>query len=142
MVKPRRRQEAPAHVVARPTPRLIGFIGRATVTDFEASCLRYIGRCIAQLGHRLIIVPAAGATHAVREGVEVQGGEVREIEAGVLDVADRTLLYPDPTLLARLERAYKDLHEKENIAIISEDDLPGWVTALKIVCNDYGIEQP
>lgn len=126
----------------RPTPKLVGFVGKPDITEYEAACLIYIGRCIQQLGHTLVIVPAPGAASALREGVEAQGGEVRIIEAGVLDVADRTLLYPDPTLLKRLERAYKDLHERENVVIIKDDQLPEWVDAMKTICDDYGIERP
>lgn len=130
-------------VAQRPQPRSIGFVGKTNITDYQAAILTYIGRCIAALGHTLVIVPAKGSATALREGVELQGGKVRTLEAGVLEVADRTLLYPDPPLLARLEHTYKDLRARHDVAIIEDDNaLDGWLIAMKRILTKFGIDLP
>lgn len=143
MARPRRGQEQPAGTVARrPAAKLIGIIGKPDLSDYEAASLTYIGRCIAALGHTLVIVPAAGTATAVRVGVEKQGGEVRELEAGVLAVADRILLYPDPRLTERLRATYPDIDQRENVVFIAEHQLDEWVDAMKAILDDYGIPRP
>ena len=145
MVRSARRQASPADAVGeprRPEHKVVGFIGRGTVNHYEAASLRYIGQCIARLGHTLLIVPAKGAASALREGVEAQEGEVRTLEAGVLDVADRTLLYPDTLLLARLKTAYPDLEQRENVVIIEDTQLDQWVDAMKEILDAYNIPRP
>lgn len=137
------RQDAPAGTLdQRPQSRLIGFVGKGTVTDYEAASLRFIGQSIALLGHTLILVPSKGAADQIREGFELQGGMVRTLEAGVLDVADRTLLYPDPPLLRRLKTAYPDLDNMKNAVIIHEDQIDLWVDAMKEILDDYSIPRP
>lgn len=126
----------------RPAHKSVGFIGRGTISDYEAICLTYIGKCIALLGHTLIVVPAKGAATALREGVEAQGGEVRTLEAGVLEVSDRVLLYPDPQLTQRLRAVYPDIDERESVVFIRDNQLDEWVDAMKAILDDYGIERP
>jgi hypothetical protein len=142
MARPKSAPPATPDPVRRPQHKLIGFIGRRLISDYEAASLTYIGRCIAALGHTLVIVPAPGAAAALREGVEAQGGEVRTLEAGVLEVADRTLLYPDPKLTERLRAAYPDIDERENVVFIEERQLDEWVDAMKSILSDYGIARP
>lgn len=143
MVKPDRKPAAAARPVgARPRNLLVGFIGKPDITDYEAASLTYIGKCIAQLRHRLILVPAKGAADALRVGVEAMGGEVRTVTAGVLDVADRILLYPDSRLTERLEQAYPDIRERENVVFIGEDQLDEWVDAMKTILDERGIPRP
>lgn len=126
----------------RPEHRRIGFIGKPNITDFEAASLTYIGQCLARLGHTLVIVPAKGAVTALRVGVEAQGGSVQEVQRGVLDTSDRTLLYPDPPLLQRLEKAYPDLHTRKDLAIINDHELDEWVDVMKEILTEYNIERP
>jgi hypothetical protein len=142
MVQSDRRKAAAPRPVRGPDYRLIGFIGKAVITDYEAAALRYIGRCLAALGHTLVIAPARGAATALREGVEEQGGEVRTVEAGVLAVADRTLLYPDTQLSDRLSAAYPDIGEREDVVFIRADQLDEWVDAMKDTLDGYGIARP
>ena len=148
MVRAKRRQAQSAGTVARParttgpTPKIIGFIGKADITDYEAACLTYIGRCLANLGHTLLIVPAKGATSALRVGVEMQGGKVREVETGIIDQANRTLVYPDPNLTQRLEQAYPDLHDRDDVVIITESQLDEWIDAMKSILAEYGVNRP
>ena len=134
-------QPAPTRTLG-PAHRVVGFIGRGTISDYEKIALTHIGKCIALLGHTLVIVPAPGSASALREGVEAQGGEVRLIEAGVLEVADRVLLYPDPQLTARLRAAYKDIDKRENVVFIKDNQLDEWVDAMKSILSDYGINRP
>lgn len=140
MDKPRRRQKAPTRPV--PRPRLIGFIGAASITDYEAQALKYIGRCLAVIGHTLLIATEAGAAGAVREGVGMQGGKVRIIEAGVIETADRTLLYPDTRLLERVEHTHKDLYERDDVVVIYPHQLDEFLTATKETVTDYGLDLP
>ena len=127
---------------SRPEHRVIGFVGKGAITEYEEAALTYIGKCIAALGHTLIIVPAKGAATALRVGVETQGGKVQLVEAGVLDRADRTLLYPDPNLLDRLKRAYPDLDNMKNVVNLAEHDLDMWIDALKAILDEYQISRP
>ena len=142
MARSHRGQEQPAGTVARPRAQLIGVIGKPDLSAYENACLQYIGKCIAALGHTLVIVPAPGTATAVRVGVEAQGGEVRELEAGVLAVADRILLYPDSRLTQRLLKMHPDLKERANVTFIDPDMIDEWVDAMKQILTDYGIARP
>lgn len=138
-------EAAAAGAVARrtkPKSKLIGFIGKGDITDYEAACLTYIGKCIARLGHTLLSVPAKGSETALRVGVEAQGGAVRSIAAGVLDAAERTLLYPDPQLTERLKQAYPDIEDRDDVVFIHEGQLDEWVDAMKQILDEYGINRP
>lgn len=140
MDKPRRRQEAPTGPV--PRPRRIGFIGKGTVTDYESVILAYIGRCLARIGHTLVVATTAGAAGAVREGVVSQEGKVVVVDAGVIEASDRTLLYPDLKLLERVEHTHKDLYERSDIVIIYEHQLEEFLTATKQIVQEYNLELP
>lgn len=137
MVRSRHRQKTTTNTVAKPRHRNIGFIGKGTLTEQEEASLHFIGRCIAALGHTLVIVPAQGTASAVRGGVESEGGVVHTIAAGVLHVADQTLLYPDTPLLEKLAQAFPDLETRPNVKII--EDLDGWVEAMKQLLSEYNI---
>lgn len=141
MARPSRRTATAPRPVGR-KPLLVGFIGKPDITEYEAASLTYIGRCIAALNHTLIIVPAKGAADALRKGVEEQGGEVRTVTAGVLDVADRILLYPDPRLTERLREAYPDIDQRENVVFIEADQLDEWADAMKTILDERGIKRP
>jgi hypothetical protein len=125
-----------------PKPRLIGFIGRATVTDYETAALTYIGKCIATIGHALLVTTRTGAAGAVGVGVEAQRGYVKTIPGGIIDVADRTLIYPDLRLLERIENTYKDIYERQDVVIIYEHQLGEWLTAMKDTVTGYGLDLP
>lgn len=131
-----------ANPLRRPHPKVIGFIGKPEVTDYEAAVLTYIGKCLGQLGHSLLIVPAKGATAAIKEGVEAQGASVSEITAGVIPMADRTLVFPDKALTERLAAAYPDIGERENVVFINPSQLDEWLDAMKAILKDYGIPLP
>jgi hypothetical protein len=148
MVRPKRLQRKPTGTVARhagraqPKSRAIGFIGKGSLTDYETACLQYIGKCIARLGHTLIIVPAIGAATALRVGMEEQEGEVREVKEGTIDLADHTLVYPTPQLLSALKVKYPDLLDRDDVVIIAEGQLDEWVDAMKAILRDYQITPP
>ena len=142
MDRPESRQAAPARPVPRPNPRKIGFIGKSSITAYEAACLEYIGKCLAQIGHSLVLVPAKGSAAAMRVGVEAREGKVHEVQSGVLDQADRILIYPDTRLFQRLEQTYPDITERENVVFIYPNQLDEWVRAMKEILNDYGIALP
>lgn len=126
----------------RPHPKTIGFVGKGEITDYEQACLFYIGRCLALMGHSLLTVPAPGSETALRGGVEREGGTVSHVPTGVLDIADRTLLYPDPHLTSRLSSAYPDIGTRDDVVFISEAELDHWVDAMKSILRDYGINRP
>lgn len=138
MARPRSGAEAARTVGGR----RIGFIGKLSVTAEEATLLRYIGRCIARLGHTLVIVPTNGTQTWVREGVEVEQGSVETLESGVIDSADRTLLYADPSLYEQAKNLYPDLDTKENVAIIWQDEVVDWYHTMKAILRDKGIPAP
>ena len=133
---------ATAHPLRRPHPKVIGFIGKPEITDYEAAVLEYIGKCLGKLGHSLLIVPARGATAAIEKGVESQGAGVSKITAGVIPMADRTLVYPDKALTERLAAAYPDIGERENVVFINPSQLDEWLEAMKAILKDYGIPLP
>lgn len=126
------------------TPRLIGIIGKLVLNAHEKEALVYIGRCIALLGHTLVIVPAKGTADAIREGIQVEGGETRELETGVIDTADHTLVYPDKRLLSRLLTAYPDIKDNanEHVTVIAADLLDEWVDAMKLILIEKEITPP
>lgn len=136
------RARRPARTLGRPEPRRVGFIGRPDITPEEAQKLTYIGKCLAKLGHSLVSVRAKGAETALRVGVEAQGGEVHSVTAGVLDAANRTLIYPNTLLTEKLEKAYPGFSTREDVAIIERDQLDLWVDAMREILDDYGINRP
>lgn len=148
MARSRNRQVKPTGTVARAEPKplpkskRIGIIGKANLSSYEEASLQFIGKCLAKLGHELVIVPAPGTATAVRVGVELQGGSVKTLDAGVLSVADRTLLYPDPRLTERLEQTNPDIHQRDDVVFIKESELDEWVDAMKSILTDHGIPRP
>jgi hypothetical protein len=126
----------------RPTHKLVGVIGRPDITDYEKACLYHIGQCIAKLGHTLIIVPAEGVAAAIRGGVESEGGSVQTVEAGIFQLADRILIYPNPQLLVRIKRAQPDYESNKKVVIITQEQLEGWVDAMHTLLRDYDIPRP
>lgn len=126
----------------RPRPKRIGFIGRGTITVYEEAALTYIGKCLAVIGHTLVITAAQGASVAMRVGVEAQRGQVNTVPGGIIDVADRTLVYPDLLLLERIEKTYKNLYERDDVVIIYEHQLGDWLTAMKDTVTGYGLDLP
>ena len=122
----------------------IGFIGRADITEEERTDLIFVGRCIARWGHTYVSVQAQGAEAAVREGVEIEGGQVESLQTGVLETANQTLLYPDTRLLVRLRNKYKDLRQREgkSVTVLERGQLGWFVNAVKEVFEEEGLEIP
>ena len=120
----------------------IGFVGRSEVSDAEAKTLRFIGRGIAILGHTFVSVPSEGATAKVREGVEVEKGQIVDLQNGVLETADHTLLYPSPKLLLRLKERYPNIENDRRVTILQRHQLELFWEAMKTIMAEQGIEAP
>ena len=133
---------------ARPGPQrglrnpVIGIIGKSILDPEEAEDLYYVGRCIGRLGHVLAFIEAKGTTQKVREGVEIEGGELLPLAKDVIGHADHTLIYPDRRLLARLLSQYPSLMSMTNVLVIREDQLEEWVEACETTLEDKGIPLP
>lgn len=121
---------------------VIGIIGKRTLTSRERQALIYIGRCIARLGHTLTLAPSPGVADTVREGFEAEGGTVIPVDHGVIDTADHTLVYPDKRLLTRLQAAYPDLEAKDNVLVVTANQLDEWVTAVNKTMANKGMPLP
>ncbi|HSE44574.1 MAG TPA: hypothetical protein VLA89_04520 [Gemmatimonadales bacterium] len=126
----------------RPRNPVIGIIGKSTVNDHEAATLRFIGQAIARLGHKLALIPAKGTADKVREGFEVEGGEIVALEADVIGAADHTLVYPDTRLLNRLRAVYPDIEARDDVLVIREDQLEEWKQAVIQTLDEKGVETP
>ena len=126
----------------RPRNPVIGIIGKSTVTTEEAETLRFIGRAIARLGHKLALIPTKGVADKVREGFETEGGETVVLESDVIGNADHTLIYPDTRLLNRLLATYPDLQAKDNVLVIEEHQLEEWKQAVTQTLDEKGVEVP
>lgn len=140
MDRPDRGQEAATGSL--PIPRRVGFIGKGDIEPYDIAQLWYIGRCIAKLGHTLVIVPADGAANAIRRGVEAEGGAIEALDSGVIESSAHTLIYPDTRLLERLRTRYPDIEERKNVTIIREGQLDGWFDAMKVILTERGINLP
>jgi hypothetical protein len=121
---------------------VIGIIGKRVINSRERAALRYIGRCAARLGHTLAFVPAKGVADAVREGAELEGGELLPLERDVIGVANHTHVYPDKRLLSRLLAVYPNLESMTNVLVIREDQLDEWVDAVNQTMKDRGVPLP
>lgn len=140
MVRSYRGPRATTGPVGRlPQPRKLGVIGKASLTPYEEEGIKYIGRCIAVLGHTLVIAEAPGVATAVKVGVEVEGGKVLVVPSGVIEASDLTLVYADPPLMKRLSTSYPDLLERGATII---DDLDRWLDAVKQIFHQMRIEPP
>lgn len=142
MVRSRKRSAATTEPVRRLRNPRIGFIGKGTLTPKETGVIWYIGRCIARLGHTLVLVPAKGAATAMREGAEVEEGTLETLKEGVIESADHTLIYPDAPLLKKLEEKYIDLHTRTDVAVITQDNLDEWYNAVREVVTEKGLPLP
>ena len=144
MDRPKRRTTGPTEPVARGerTPKRIGFVGASTITDAEAATLVKIGRAIARLGHVLVSAPAEGATAKVREGVEIEKGEIVDLSGGVLETADHTLLYPSPKLLERMRAKYPDMEQTHKVTILQPHQLEKFWGAMQQIMAEQGIDIP
>lgn len=129
---------SPTRTVLR-NPR-IGFIGKGKLTPKETGIIWYIGRCIARLGHTVVLVDAGAGATALREGMEVEGGRLDKVTEKVIESSNHTLIYPDKPLLERLKKAYEDIETRDDVVIISNID--GWYDAVKQVLTDKGITHP
>lgn len=138
MVRSYRGPRATTGAVGLPKPRRLGVIGKASLTPYEEAGITYIGRCIAALGHTLVIAEAPGVATAVKVGVEVQGGKVQIVPNGVIENSDLTLVYPDPPLLARLMDKYPSLDTQVTII----DDIDRWLDAIKQIFHQMKIQPP
>jgi hypothetical protein len=139
MVRSYRRPRSTAPTVGqRPQPRKLGVIGKGSLTPYEEEGIRYIGRCIAVLGHTLVIAEAPGVAAAVRGGVEVEGGEVLLVPNRVIEQSDLTLVYADSPLLTRLRSAYPDLDTRVTMI----DNIDRWLDAIKTIFHQLKLEPP
>ena len=139
MVKPRGQQTR----TTKPLPRRrIGFIGKSNINPKEAGLLWDIGRCIAIIGHTVILAPAKGATVALREGIKVEGGSLEEVKSNIIEQADHTLIYPDTQLLERLREKYDDIEARDNVLIIHENQLDEWHAAVQYRLLELGHQLP
>lgn len=126
----------------KPTPRTVGIIGKRSLNPREKAQLRYVGRCIARLGHTLGHIPTKGASEAVVKGVEVEGGATRVLDGKIIETVDRTVIYPDDRLLARLLHAYPDLTVRDDVMLIYDGQLPELVNALNTILTERHIALP
>ena len=120
----------------------IGIIGKTTITTRERAQLRYLGRCLARLGHPIVVVPAKGTVDAVREGVKSENGEIVEIDKGVIDTADNTWVLTSRRLLSRLLTVYPDLHDKDNVAVFDSKELDEVIRLTNEALKRQNIEPP
>lgn len=126
----------------RPKPKRIGFIGRNDINDTEAATLRQIGRAIARLGHTLVTVPTEGATARLREGVVDEEGVMVDLQTGVLEASDHTLLYPNPRLLARLREKYPALENEYKVTILQPNQLSLFWQSMVQIMQEMGMDIP
>lgn len=135
-----RGQTASADSLARqPRHPRIGAIGKGTLTEYETAIFWHIGKAIAKLGHTLVIVPAPGVATALRKGVEVEEGLLDILREGVVEQSDQTLLFPDPKLLLKLKTKYPDIETRDNVLIITEDQLDQFYGAIRTILEEKGI---
>lgn len=120
----------------------IGFIGRRDITDREGKILILIGKALARLGHTLVTVPTEGATARVREGVETEKGGLLDLQSGVLEQSDHTLLYPDPQLLSRLTDKYPDMQTQYKVTILRPDQLESFWWAMRQIMAEQQVPIP
>lgn len=76
------------------------------------------------------------------KGVEVEGGSTRVLEGKIIDSVDRTVIYPDGPLLARLLTAYPDIQARADVTLIYEGQLPELVNALNTILTERNIALP
>lgn len=103
----------------------IGFIGKRVVNNQEKEVLKYIGACLAKLGHTYVSVPTKGAEYAIRRGVGGEDGKNIAVDSNTIEASDYTFIYADPPLLKRLIAKYPDLETREDIVILP--NLEVWV---------------
>lgn len=139
MDRPDTGTEKPARTLRNPR---IGFIGKAAITEEEEIALFYIGRCIARLGHVVVITDAKGATTALKEGVEVEEGSLDIVQKDIIEKSNHTLIYPTPHLLERLRERYPDIENRKDVAIIYSDELNDWVSAVVTILASKNIPTP
>lgn len=117
------------------SPKRIGIIGKADLTEEERTALFRLGTQIAQLDCTVVLIPTKGTANTVREGVEAADGETEIVDRGVITRADHTLVYPDSVLLTRLLEAYPDLEDNDKVTIIDEGCVPRWNVAMEQLIN-------
>ena len=145
MDRPQKRSHPTAESVGgrrERSPKRIGFIGRSTITEEEGATLVLLGRALARLGHTFVSVPTEGATAKVREGVEVEKGDILDLQNGVLETADNTLLYPSPQLLSRVREKYPDMETRYRVTILQPHQLKAFWGAMTQIMAEQGIEVP
>jgi hypothetical protein len=138
MVRPRSRPKT----TAKPVAKRIGFIGLAQPTSEEARILRYIGRCIAKLGHTLVTTEAQGAAHEMREGFRAEGGALVSVDKGVIEASDHTHIFPSQSIEERIRQQYPDIDDRDNILLLRRDQLYEWRNAIEEVLKDRGVTRP
>jgi hypothetical protein len=120
----------------------IGFIGKGTLTPKETGLIWYIARCVTRLGHTVVLAQAPGVSKAVEEGVVFEGGGLDIVLTGVIEASDHTMIYPDSILLDRLKVKYSDILTREDVAIITEDNLDEWYDAVRTILSNRGVALP
>jgi len=125
-----------------PRNRVIGVIGKSRISADEKTKLRYAARCIVRLGHAVALIPAPGVANAIREGVEIEKGELLELENDVIGHADMTHVFPDARLLERLLTAYPNLHEREDVFVLDPSELDKYTQACSTLLQRRGIPLP
>jgi hypothetical protein len=134
--------EKPARTVRNWKQKRIGFVGKGVLTPKETGIIWYIGRCIAKLGHTVIIAKAQGATGALRDGVEREGGSLETVTSGIIEASDHTWIYPDPQLTAKMKMKYPDLLERDDVIIITEEQLDEWYESVRTVLLERNVALP
>lgn len=76
------------------------------------------------------------------KGVEVEGGATRVLDGKIIETVDRTVIYPDDRLLARLLHAYPDLTVRDDVMLIYDGQLPELVNALNTILTERHIALP
>lgn len=125
------------HQQVRARNRTIGVVGRANLTEDERTALVEVGAIIAKLNRTVATVPALGTAQAVREGVELEGGTLLDLESDVIGQADHTFVFADKALLTRLQARYPSLATLPNVTIV--DTATEWLEAMRVVAEEHGI---
>jgi hypothetical protein len=123
-------------------PRRIGFIGKGTLTPKETGLVWYIARCVAKLGHTVVLAKAAGVAKAVEEGVGYEAGSLEVVRTGVIEASDHTMIYPDSPLLIKLKARYPDIETRTDVAIITESNLDEWYDAVRTILTERKVALP
>ena len=122
--------------------RRIGIVGTLAISKKDKPLFFWLGRALFRLNKELLAIQTKGLVGQVRDGFELEGGSVVQLEGNLVEAADRTYAFVDDKLMKALSNRYQDIENREDIVLIWPKDYEELRQVVSDIMGERGIPLP